>query len=96
MNLFLGCGPDQLLFLDERRSVPGAGPGQRGRLRPHQDRRGEDAHRTARRSGTRCFLGGVADPGSGAFLTPGAGIRNRFFPDPGSSIPYPKPTFLIA
>jgi len=30
--------------------------------------------------------GSVADPdpGSGAFLTPGSGIRNRFFPDPGS------------
>jgi hypothetical protein len=28
----------------------------------------------------------VADPGSGigCFLTPGSGIRNRFFPDPGS------------
>jgi hypothetical protein len=26
----------------------------------------------------------VADPESGAFLTPGSGIRNRFFPDPGS------------
>ncbi len=26
------------------------------------------------------------DPGSGAFLTPGSGIRNRFFPDPGSRI----------
>jgi len=24
------------------------------------------------------------DPGSGAFWTPGSGIRNRFFPDPGS------------
>jgi hypothetical protein len=24
------------------------------------------------------------DPGSGAFLTPGSGIRNRFFPEPGS------------
>jgi hypothetical protein len=24
------------------------------------------------------------DPGSCAFLTPGSGIRNRFFPDPGS------------
>jgi hypothetical protein len=24
---------------------------------------------------------GVADPGSGAFLTPGSRIRNRFFPD---------------
>jgi hypothetical protein len=24
------------------------------------------------------------DPGSGAFLTPGSGIRNRVFPDPGS------------
>jgi hypothetical protein len=24
------------------------------------------------------------DPGSGAFLTPGSEIRNRFFPDPGS------------
>jgi hypothetical protein len=26
------------------------------------------------------------DPGSGAFLTPGSRIRNRFFPDPGSQI----------
>jgi hypothetical protein len=26
----------------------------------------------------------IRDPGSGAFLTPGSGIRNRFFPDPGS------------
>jgi hypothetical protein len=28
--------------------------------------------------------GSVSDPGSGAFLTPGSGIRNRFFriPDP--------------
>ncbi len=26
------------------------------------------------------------DPGSGAFLTPGSGIWNRFFPDPGSQI----------
>ncbi len=29
------------------------------------------------------------DPGSGAFLTPGSGIRNGFFPDPGSRIPRP-------
>jgi hypothetical protein len=27
------------------------------------------------------------DPGSGAFLLPGSGIRIRFFPDPGSRIP---------
>jgi hypothetical protein len=26
----------------------------------------------------------IRDPGSGVFLTPGSGIRNRFFPDPGS------------
>ncbi len=26
----------------------------------------------------------IRDPGSDAFLTPGPGIRNRFFPDPGS------------
>jgi hypothetical protein len=26
----------------------------------------------------------IRDPGSGAFLTPGSGIRNRFFPNPGS------------
>ncbi len=32
------------------------------------------------------LAGSVADPGSGAFLTPGSGIRNRFFPDPGSQI----------
>ncbi len=36
------------------------------------------------------------DPGSGAFLAPGSGIRNRFFPDPGSRIPDPKPIFLRA
>jgi hypothetical protein len=29
------------------------------------------------------------DPGSGAFLTPGSGIRNRFFPDPGFRISDP-------
>ncbi len=29
------------------------------------------------------------DPGSGAFLTPGSGIRNGFFPNPGSRIPRP-------
>jgi hypothetical protein len=34
--------------------------------------------------------------GSGAFLTPGSGIRNRFFLDPGSRIPDPKPIFLRA
>jgi hypothetical protein len=34
------------------------------------------------------------NPGSGAFLTPGSGIRNGFFPDPGSRIPGPKATFL--
>jgi hypothetical protein len=28
-------------------------------------------------------------------MTPGSGIRNRFFPDPGSRIPDPKPIFLI-
>jgi hypothetical protein len=35
--------------------------------------------------------GSVADPGSGAFLTPGtgSGIRNRFIPDLGSQIPNP-------
>jgi hypothetical protein len=36
------------------------------------------------------------DPGSGAFLTPGSGIRNRFFPDPGSRISDPKPIFFKA
>jgi hypothetical protein len=29
------------------------------------------------------------DPGSDAFLTPGSGIRNMFFPDLGSRIPNP-------
>jgi hypothetical protein len=38
------------------------------------------------------------DPGSGALLTPGSGIRNGFFPDPGFRIPdfgsrIPKPYF---
>ena len=36
------------------------------------------------------------DPGSGAFLTPGSGIGNRFFPDPGSRIPDPTPIFSRA
>jgi hypothetical protein len=31
----------------------------------------------------------IRDPGVGAFLTPGSGIRNRFIPDPGSRIPDP-------
>ncbi len=35
-------------------------------------------------------------PGSGAFLTPGSGIRNRFFTDPGYRIPDPKAIFLRA
>jgi hypothetical protein len=35
----------------------------------------------------RCAVGSVADPGSGAFLTPGSGID--FF-----RIPDPKPIFL--
>ncbi len=40
----------------------------------------------------------VTDPdlGSGAFLTPGSGIRNRFFTDPGSQIPDSKAISLIA
>ncbi len=41
-----------------------------------------------------CPLNSVADPGSGAFLTPGSGIRNRFFPDPGTRILDPNPIFL--
>ncbi len=32
----------------------------------------------------RATIDAHPDPGSGAFLTPGSGIRNRFFPDPGS------------
>ncbi len=52
-----------------------------------------------------CAKSSVADPGSGigAFLTPGSGIQNRFFPDPGSRIPDlgsripdPKPILLRA
>jgi hypothetical protein len=38
----------------------------------------------------------IRDLGSGAFLTPGSGIRNKFFQDPGSRIPDPKPIFLRA
>jgi hypothetical protein len=30
------------------------------------------------------FIHSVADPGSGAFFVLGSGIRNRFFPEPGS------------
>ncbi len=36
------------------------------------------------------------DPGSGAFLTPGSGIRDRFFPDPGFRISDLKTIFLRA
>jgi hypothetical protein len=41
--------------------------------------------------GTRKFtlINSVADPGYGAIWTPGSGIRNKFFPDPGSRIPNP-------
>ncbi len=39
------------------------------------------------------LVSSVADPGTGAFLTPGPGIG---FPDPGSQIPDPKPIFLRA
>ncbi len=41
------------------------------------------------RQSARVLLSSVVDPdsGSGAFLTPGSGIRNRFFPDLGSRIP---------
>jgi hypothetical protein len=44
-----------------------------------------------RRSGYESLFTSVADPdpGSGAFLTPGSGIRNGFFPDPGSRISDP-------
>jgi hypothetical protein len=38
----------------------------------------------------------IRDLGSGAFLTPGSGIQNRFFPDPGSRIPDPNPIFFRA
>ncbi len=54
---------------------------------------------TSKLSFSKSFLSvvcSVADPGSGAFLTPGSGIRNRVFPDPGSRIPDPKPIFLRA
>ncbi len=48
----------------------------------------------------RDIYASVADPdpgsGIGCFLTSGSGIRNRFFPDPGSRIPDPKTIFLRA
>jgi hypothetical protein len=54
----------------------------------------DSIHLMADRYGTGTVDGtSVADPGSGAFLTPGSGIRNRFFPDLGSRIPDPKPIF---
>jgi hypothetical protein len=36
--------------------------------------------------------------GSGirCLFNPGCGIQNKFFPDPGSWIPHPKPVFLVA
>jgi hypothetical protein len=34
----------------------------------------------------KCLESSVADPGSGAFLPQGSGIRDDFFPDPGSRI----------
>jgi hypothetical protein len=38
----------------------------------------------------------IRDPVPFLPLDPGFGIRNRFFPDPGSRIPDPKPIFLRA
>ncbi|MFN9978614.1 MAG: hypothetical protein ACK53Y_01805, partial [bacterium] len=35
-------------------------------------------------------------PGSGAFLTPGSGIRNGFVPSPGSRIPRPYSPLVIS
>ncbi len=56
----------------------------------------ESARRSNSRASRSSFSGArgtisVADPGpgSGAFLTHGFKIRNRFFPDPGSRIPNP-------
>jgi hypothetical protein len=48
---------------------------------------GDRVQQTAYRSHMELMVGSSVadpDPGSGAFLTPGSGIRNRFFPDPGS------------
>ena len=41
------------------------------------------------------YESGSTTLGSGAFLTPGSGIWNRFFPDPDSLIPDPKPQSLM-
>jgi hypothetical protein len=41
------------------------------------------------------YESGSTTLGSGAFLTPGSGIWNRFFPDPESLIPDPKPQSLM-
>jgi hypothetical protein len=52
------------------------------------DLRGLESSETG---GLGLHMGSVADPdpGSGAFLTSGSGIRNRFFPYLGSQIPNP-------
>jgi hypothetical protein len=43
--------------------------------------------------GSGAFL--TLDLGSGAFLTSGSGIRDRFFPDPGSQIQDPRSQTII-
>jgi hypothetical protein len=42
------------------------------------------------------LIGSVADPGSGIRCLFDPWIRDRFFPDPGSRIPDPKPIYLRA
>jgi hypothetical protein len=86
--------PDILVWI--RIWIRGSMPLTKGRAHPPPPSRhvGPSRHRTDTHLGKEEGGTSVADPGSGAFLTPGSGIRNRFFSDPGSRIPDPKPILL--
>ncbi len=62
-------------------------------------RRAKMTHKKWETNKMWCFEFSVADPdpgsGIGCFLTPGSGIRNRFFPDPGSGINFPNPQHCL-
>jgi hypothetical protein len=61
-----------------------------GQQEPQEARPGHSLPAQALHLPDLWLSGSVADPGSGAFLTPGSGIRNRFF-----RIPDLKPQIFL-
>ena len=105
--------------LEQHDSLSGSEVSEAGSSAPYRRTAGGTAHQASQqRPRSSCSPGSpignfgdvfssVADPdpgsGIGCFLIPGSGIRNRFFPDPGSRIPDlgsripdPKTIFLRA